>query len=110
MRFVISRQAGGEFQFHLKDTKGRPVLWSPRYPTKKQCLTGIENIRNLSGEDETQVGRWQTENGRYIINVKNQEGHLLAMSSPFSNKFEFYRFIDELKQEVKNAVQEDITF
>jgi len=110
MRFVISRQAGGEFQFHLKDTSGRPVLWSPRYPTKTQCLNGIENIRNLAGHNEPYVGKWQTDNGRFIINVKNHEGHLLAMSSPFNSKFEYSRFIEELKQEVKNAVQEDITF
>ena len=110
MRFVISRQAGGEFQFHLKDTNGRPVLWSPHYPTKKQCLNGINNIRNLAGKSETYVGKWQTENGRYIINVRNTDGHLLAMSSPFNSKHEYSRFIEEFKQEVRNAVQEDITF
>lgn len=110
MRFVISRQADGEFQFHLKDTSGRSVLWSPHYSTKRQCLKGIDNIRNLAEESETYVGKWQTENGRYIINVINSEGHLLAMSSPFNNKTEYSRFIEAFKQEVRNAVQEDITF
>jgi uncharacterized protein YegP (UPF0339 family) len=109
MRFVISCQPSGEFQFHLKDTSGRPILWSPRYSTKKQCLNGIENIRSLAGHHDSYVGQWQTDSGRYIINVKNQEGQLLAMSSPFNSKYEYNRFIDELNLEVKDAVQEDIT-
>lgn len=111
MRFVISRQPGGEFQFHLKDTRGRPVLWSPRFSTKKQCLTSIEFFRKVAEQKEDEYfGKWHTETGRYIFNVKNQDGHLLVMSSPFNSKFEFSQFIEELKQEVKNAVQEDISF
>lgn len=110
MRFVISRQPGGEFQFHLKDTNGRPVLWSPRYPTKLQCIKSIDFIKNISDTDEVQVGKWQTDGGRFIINMRSIDGRLLAMSSPFNNKLEFCRFINELKNELKNASQEDITF
>lgn len=95
MKFVISQKGEGVFQFLLKDKEDRPVLWSPRYPSKNQCLDGINQLRQQVGSDYN-FDKWRTESGRYVFHLKSDEGRLLAMSAPFLSKAECSGYIEKI--------------
>ncbi|GAO30780.1 DUF1508 domain-containing protein [Geofilum rubicundum] len=108
MKFVISQKPEGAYQFALKDTQGKQILWSPRYATKGECRRGIEHLcQNLSGNIE--VDQWQTDSGRYLFHLRSHDGRLLAMSSPFSSKHECFLKISEVRENLCAAVEEDVT-
>ncbi|HKL72544.1 MAG TPA: hypothetical protein VJ855_07815 [Marinilabiliaceae bacterium] len=109
MKFVISRKNEGVFQFLLKDTEDRPVLWSPRYPTKSQCKEGIDQLRQQIVED-LNFDKWRTESGRYVFHLKSNEGRLLAMSAPFISKTECSNYISKILNMVGVATEEDLAF
>lgn len=109
MKFVISRKNDGVFQFLLKDTEDRPVLWSPRYPTKNQCKEGINLLRQQIVADLS-FDKWQTESGRYVFHLKSDEGRLLAMSAPFMSKTECSKYISKILNMVGVAREEDLAF
>lgn len=109
MKFVINRKSEGGYQFFLKNSADRPVLWSPRFETKTECKDGIAVLkRQVTGHVE--FDKWQTDSGRYVFHLRNKEGHLLAMSSPFGSKGECVRHIYEVQQKVPVAGEEDLSF
>jgi|JTFO01.1.fsa_nt_gb uncharacterized protein YegP (UPF0339 family) len=109
MKFVIACKNEGAYQFYLKDSEDRPVLWSPRYPTKHQCREGIEHLRQQIVEDHN-FDKWRTESGRYVFHLKDNDGRLLAMSAPFSSKNECHRTIGQVLDMVRVAAEEDHAF
>jgi uncharacterized protein len=108
MKFEISRKSEGAYQFLLKDASGNPVLWSPRYATKSQCLDSINYLRQHV-QGQAQFDRWQTESGRYVFHLKSDDGHMLAMSAPFWDKSDCVRHISEVKENVGAAVEVDLS-
>lgn len=108
MKFVISQKPEGAYQFSLKDSQGKQILWSPRYSTKGQCRSGIEHLRqNLS--ESIEVDQWQTDSGRYLFHLRSNDGRLLAMSAPFNSKNECVLRISEVREKIGKAVEEDVT-
>ena len=108
MKFVISQKPEGAYQFSLKDSQGKQILWSPRYATKGQCRSGIEHLRqNLS--ESIEVDQWQTDSGRYLFHLRSNDGRLLAMSAPFSSKHECVLRMSEVRENICEAVEEDFT-
>jgi len=93
MKFIVSQKDKEIFQFLLKDKEDRPVLWSPRYTTKNQCLEGINQLRRQI-ESGFNYDKWRTESGRYVFHLKSDEGRLLAMSAPFVSRAECSSYIE----------------
>jgi len=108
MNFVISRKPEGAYQYYLKDAQGKQILWSPRFATKAQCKKGIEHLRKQV-EDKVEVDRWQTDSGRYLFHLRSRDGHLLAMSAPFSSKHECVQHINAVREHVYKAEEEDVS-
>jgi len=106
---VINKKTGGGYQFLLKDSEDRPVLWSPRFETKSQCQNGIALLR-VQAINNVEFNKWQTDSGRYIFHLKSRSGHLLGMSAPFGSKNECYRHISELQANIADAVEEDLSY
>jgi uncharacterized protein len=108
MKFVISQKPEGAYQFALRDAQGKPILWSPRYATKGECCKGIEHLRRNMSEN-IEVDQWQTDSGRFLFHLRSNDGHLLAMSSPFSSRHECYLRMSEVRAKIFTAVMEDAT-
>ncbi|ASB50003.1 YegP family protein [Alkalitalea saponilacus] len=109
MKFVISKKSEGAYQFFLKNAENKPVLWSPRFATKNQCLDGIAHLRRHVQAEPT-FDKWQTDSGRYVFHLKSNDGHLLAMSAPFGSKFECVRHISEVKENISSEIEGDVSY
>lgn len=106
MKFIISRKNEGVFQFLLKDTEERAVLWSPHYPTESRCKEGIEQLQQQIVESSS-FDKWQTESGRYVFHLRSDEGRLLAMSAPFISNVECTKYISKILKMAEGAKEED---
>ncbi len=109
MRFIISKKTGGAYQFHLKDSDNKPLLWSPRFATITECRDGIRSLRQFV-QSKAKFDEWQTDSGRYVFHLRSNDGHLLAMSAPFGSKIECIRRIVCIQNNLETALEEDLTF
>lgn len=52
-KFVLKKDAGGQFRFNLLASNGQVIASSEAYTTKAAALNGIDSVKRHAAEAET---------------------------------------------------------
>lgn len=83
-RFEVYRDRAGEYRFRLRDAKGRVLLSSDAYRSRRACLRGIRSVRDVAPEP-TQFERQRTASGRFRFALKGRNSRVIGRSPPFTS-------------------------
>jgi uncharacterized protein YegP (UPF0339 family) len=101
-KFSISRRANGEFQFNLKASNNEVILTSEGYSSMKGCLTGVQSVRENSGDD-TAYARMSSSNGRCYFNLKARNQQVIGTSELYESPYAREKGIDSVKGNAPSA-------
>ena len=107
-KFVISKDAKGEFRFKLKAGNGEPILASEGYTTKASCENGIESVKTNSQVDE-RFEKKTSANGKHYFNLKASNGQIIGTSEMYESSSSRDNGIASVKSNAANATIEDQT-
>ncbi|TWF39581.1 hypothetical protein FHW36_10518 [Chitinophaga polysaccharea] len=107
-KFVISKDAKGEFRFKLKAGNGEPILASEGYTTKASCENGIESVKTNSQVDE-RFEKKTSANGKHYFNLKASNGQIIGTSEMYESSSSRDNGIASVKSNAVSATIEDQT-
>ena len=107
-KFVISKDAKGEFRFKLKAGNGEPILASEGYTTKASCENGIESVKTNSQVDK-RFEKKTSANGKHYFNLKASNGQVIGTSEMYESSSSRDNGIASVKSNAANATIEDQT-
>lgn len=81
-KFVISKDARGEFRFTLKAGNGEVILSSEGYTAKAGCENGIASVRTNSQVDD-RYEKKTSGNGKHFFNLKASNGQVIGTSQMY---------------------------
>lgn len=105
-KFVINKNADGEYQFDFIDNNEDVILSSGAYTRKFMCINGIESVK-LNSQDDTKFNRKSTREFKRYFNLKAFNGKMIASSTIFEDKISCDLAIELFKLKAVNALIED---
>lgn len=107
-KFVISKDAKGEFRFKLKAGNGEPILASEGYTAKSGCENGIQSVRTNSQVDE-RFEKKTSSNGKHYFNLKASNGQVIGTSEMYESSSGRDNGISSVKSNAPGATIDDQT-
>lgn len=101
-KFTISRRTNGEYQFNLKAGNNEVILTSEGYTTMKNCLTGVQSVRENS-EDESAYARMTSTRGRCYFNLKARNQQIIGTSELYESSYSMEKGIESVKGNAPSA-------
>ncbi|WP_428229487.1 YegP family protein [Flavobacterium sp.] len=105
-KFVINKNANGEYQFDFINNKGEVILSSGEYTRKFMCIKGIESVK-LNSQDNTKFNRKTSQSSKRYFNIKAFNGKIIANSKMFEDKLSCDAEMDLFKSNAQEAIIED---
>lgn len=105
-KFVINKNANGEFQFNFIDKNGLAILTSYPYTRKFMCEKGIESVRRNSQVCKRFYSK-TTLNSEPYFNLKAFNGKIIGKSQVFEDSVSRDNGIESLKRKAPVAPVED---
>lgn len=107
-KFVIKKDAKGEFRFNLKAGNGEIILVSEGYTTKANCENGIESVKKNASHDE-RYDKETSKNGKFYFNLKATNGQVIGTSEMYESESGRDNGIESVKKNAPEATVEDLT-
>ncbi|NLR58897.1 YegP family protein [Chitinophaga polysaccharea] len=107
-KFVISKDAKGEFRFKLNAGNGETILASEGYTTKANCENGIASVRTNSQHDE-RFEKKTSSNGKHYFNLKATNGQVIGTSEMYESTSGRDNGIASVKSNAPAATVDDKT-
>ena len=117
-KFVVKKTATGT-KFDLKAGNGEVIATSEVYASEKNCLAGIESVRNNcvgAIEDQTVEGFetvkhpkfevYEDKAGEFRFRLKAKNGEVIATSEGYKSKASCLNGIDSVKKNAPEAAVE----
>ncbi|MCC9064676.1 YegP family protein [Flavobacterium piscisymbiosum] len=107
-KFVINKNANGEYQFDFIDNNDEIILSSGEYTRKYMCIKGVESVK-LNSQDNTKFNRKTSRTNKRYFNIKAFNGKIIAISKMFEDKLSCDLEIESFIAKAPNALIEDRT-
>lgn len=83
-KYVIKKQANGQYHFTLKAANGETILSSESYVNHSGCLNGIESVRTNSPHD-ARYERKTSSNGKPYFVLKAANHQVIGTSELYNS-------------------------
>jgi uncharacterized protein YegP (UPF0339 family) len=107
-KFVLFKDAGGQYRFRLKAGNGEPILASEAYEQKASALNGIESVRTNAPID-ARYERKTSSSGKYMFNLKAANHQVIGTSELYETASGRDNGIESVKTNAPTAPVDDQT-
>jgi len=105
-KFVINKNANGEYQFDFINNNDEIILSSGEYTRKFMCIKGIESVK-LNSQDHTKFNKKTSRTSKRYFNIKAFNGKIMAISRMFDDKLSCDLEMESFIAKAPNALIED---